>query len=465
MATWCRSLFSNSSVSTVSEARSNGIDINNLNNFRFDGGVTVYDRQGATAEVIALESNCTQLVWDKEGDILAVLTDNNNVVTLWNSNNRSTKLLTINLGVNKTSIVGKHTKRITCGDFNEEDLLALGSEDQQITISRANGDQLYSYQCTGLPTDLQFHDTKLDVSQKSTRSVISVIITEQNLMLIQLHNPQGPVSLQFQARYGKIVQYRWCNDELIIIGFQFGYIASISTRDFEFGQEMFSIQDQRNCLSGLTVSAAFGKLFTTGDSGLKLRNLSNLAEASSIISVGGESTAFNGVEVTDDGVMVAANVDNQKLQIYLTRLPRLGAAYQNTVAYMSSLYEITVTCITNKDISAKLPLTFEPKIVAVGRRHLGIAVNNRAWYYVVSQNGQWLVMKRRIYDYRFTGIELQMEKEYMMSIWKMKFNSRYACLFGNGKLIAHEASTSFRITLMTKTFYYGNNDVYYECLL
>lgn len=40
------------------------------------------------------------------------------------------------------SFPGKHTKRITCGCWSTENLLALGGEDKMITISNQEGDTI-----------------------------------------------------------------------------------------------------------------------------------------------------------------------------------------------------------------------------------------------------------------------------------------------------------------------------------
>lgn len=40
------------------------------------------------------------------------------------------------------SFLGKHTRRITCGCWSTENLLALGGEDKMITISNQEGDTI-----------------------------------------------------------------------------------------------------------------------------------------------------------------------------------------------------------------------------------------------------------------------------------------------------------------------------------
>jgi WD40 repeat protein len=57
----------------------------------------------------------------------------------------------------KQSILGKHVKKITCGSWNSENKLALGSEDKQVTISNSEGDTLHQTSLKHEPADLQFY--------------------------------------------------------------------------------------------------------------------------------------------------------------------------------------------------------------------------------------------------------------------------------------------------------------------
>ena len=42
----------------------------------------------------------------------------------------------------KIPVLGKHSKEITCGAWSEDNRLALGSKDKNLTISTADGDEL-----------------------------------------------------------------------------------------------------------------------------------------------------------------------------------------------------------------------------------------------------------------------------------------------------------------------------------
>lgn len=66
---------------------------------------------------------CTAMAWSVTGSILAVGTAKGNLL-LYNSRERK-----------KTQVMGKHTKRITAGAWNKAGVLALTSEDKNITLT------------------------------------------------------------------------------------------------------------------------------------------------------------------------------------------------------------------------------------------------------------------------------------------------------------------------------------------
>lgn len=64
--------------------------------------------------------------------------------------------------VRKIPIIGKHTKKITCGAWSAESLLALGSDDKSITISNMEGDTVRHIPLRMEPFDIQFSEMKAD---------------------------------------------------------------------------------------------------------------------------------------------------------------------------------------------------------------------------------------------------------------------------------------------------------------
>ena len=64
--------------------------------------------------------------------------------------------------IRKIPIIGKHTKKITCGAWSAEGLLALGSEDKTITISNTEGDTIRQTALRAEPNNVQFSEMKGD---------------------------------------------------------------------------------------------------------------------------------------------------------------------------------------------------------------------------------------------------------------------------------------------------------------
>lgn len=62
----------------------------------------------------------------------------------------------------RTPILGKHSKRITCGAWSKDNILALGSEDKTFSLSSEDGDSLRVIQLRDVPSDMCFAEIKTD---------------------------------------------------------------------------------------------------------------------------------------------------------------------------------------------------------------------------------------------------------------------------------------------------------------
>lgn len=58
--------------------------------------------------------------------------------------------------------MGKHRRRILCGAWSVDGLLALASEDKVLTISTSEGDTRREITLQGDPSDIQFSEMKMD---------------------------------------------------------------------------------------------------------------------------------------------------------------------------------------------------------------------------------------------------------------------------------------------------------------
>ena len=88
------------------------------------------------------------LIWGKATPILAIGSYRGNLMVYNHKTSR------------RVSIIGKHSKSITCGAWSDAGLLALGSEDRTLSISNAEGDTLRVATLRAEPMDIQFSEMK-----------------------------------------------------------------------------------------------------------------------------------------------------------------------------------------------------------------------------------------------------------------------------------------------------------------
>ncbi|EDL90075.1 WD repeat domain 19 (predicted), isoform CRA_b [Rattus norvegicus] len=258
-----------------------------------DSVVKIFDRHGQKRSEISLPGNCVAMDWDKDGDILAVIAEKSSCIYLWDANTNKTSqldngmrdqmsfLLWSKIGSflavgtikgnlliynhqtsRKIPVLGKHTKKITCGCWNTENLLALGGEDRMITVSNQEGDTIRQ---------------------------ISAVVGKKMLFLFHLNEPDNPVDLEFQQAYGNIVCYSWYGDGYIMIGFSRGTFLAISTHFPEVGQEIFKTRDHKDNLTSVALSQTLNKAATCGDNCIKIHDLTELRDMYAIINLDDEN--------------------------------------------------------------------------------------------------------------------------------------------------------------------------------
>ena len=96
------------------------------------------------------------------------------------------------------------------------------------------------------PADIQFSEMKQDDRAAGngaggSENTVSLIVGGKTLYLFNLYDPENPVELAFQNKYGDIVAYHWYGDGYILLGFSKGFFVVISTHMKEIGQELFQV--------------------------------------------------------------------------------------------------------------------------------------------------------------------------------------------------------------------------------
>ncbi|XP_034043414.1 WD repeat-containing protein 19 isoform X2 [Thalassophryne amazonica] len=419
-----------------------------------DHTVKIFDRHAQQINEIILPGRCEGMDWDKNGDILAVIAAKSSFIYLWDASvNRASQidssmkeqmscvtwsktgallavgtvkgnLLIYNQQTSrKISILGKHSKRITCGCWNTQNVLALGSEDHSMSISNHEGDTIKQVTLRGEPTDMNFSVMKTDERSAQGESTVSVILGRKILMLFNINEPENPIELGFRQTYGNIVSYRWYGDGYILIGFAKGYFVVISTHLSEIGNELYQARNHKDNLSSVAISSALSKAATCGDNSIKLHELSDLKDISNVVQLEDETKGLDQLSWTDDGQLLAVSTQKGTLHVFLTKLPILGGSFGTKLAYLTSLLEVTVTNQVEKEHPVVITVEVEPTFIAVGPYHVAAGMNNRACFYSLVDQ-----------DPGFTKLK---DVEYLGTISSMCLNSDYAAALFEGKVQLH----------------------------
>lgn len=375
----------------------------------------IYDRHGSAVEKLPLLDNVADMAWDKEGDLLAVICEKMPIIILWDSNRRklsqidssfkdsmsylgwcktscllavgTTKgnlLLYNHLTSKKIPILGKHTRRVTTGAWSKDGLLALGGDDRMLTISNEFGDTMRHTVLKDTPSLIMFSDRKQDVRSQLSESTVSLVLNRKTLYLYCVDDPDSPVELAFQQKYGDIINYQWYGDGYIMIGFSNGYLIVVSTHAKEIGTELFQTRAHKNYLADMAVSKTLYKAASCGDNCIKVYDLQDIKDVETIINVDDQN--FERLVWSEDGQLLALSTTNGAVHVYLTKLPLLASVLGHRIAYMTSLNEIALYdhSIKSKSEPLNLAIHIEPTYIALGQSHFVVGFNNRAWFYTMA---------------------------------------------------------------------------------
>ncbi|XP_065839406.1 WD repeat-containing protein 19-like isoform X2 [Oscarella lobularis] len=414
-----------------------------------NGIVHIFDRHGDLKEEISLHGG---LDWDKDGDILAMIQDKTGIIYIWDSNTGKTTQLDSGMKENltfiawshvgfqlavgttkgnlliynhqtsrKVPVVGKHMKKITSGAWNAQNLLALGSEDKTVSVSSADGDTLATAQVRADPNMIAFSEMKSNERVLGQQNTISCVVGRKTLFLFTTNDPDNPIELAFQTRYGNIVSYQWYGDGYLMIGFSNGFFIAISTHVKEIGQELFQTRNHRDCLGDTAVSFSLQKAATCGDNCVKIHDLAEMKDVYAIVTLDDDRNKLKQLAWTDDGQLLAIASERGCVYTYLTKLPILGDASGTKLAFLTSLLEVTLANNVEQEPAVTVEVKVEPTFVALGPFHLAVGMNNCAWFYVQQEKGADLVGDR----------------EYLGTVTGMHLNSDYAAVLFDNRLQVH----------------------------
>nr|CAB3267687.1 WD repeat-containing protein 19-like [Phallusia mammillata] len=416
--------------------------------------VKIWDRHGQLEEEIHLSGVSTGLEWDKDGDVLCAICEKSNMLYMWDANqkkvikidsgakdgltflcwSKTTLLLAIGTSKGnlilydhkvgrKVSILGKHNRKIISGVWSMQNKLALSGADNSVTISDTTGKTIHQFSVRDLPTRIRFSEMKRGGGKnESGDNTVSAIVGKKTLFLYKLIDVDNVIELAFQPNYGKIEAYEWYGNGYIMIGFSNGYIIAISTFAKEIGQELFQLRDHHDYLSSIAISTSLNYAASCGDTSVRIHDLHDVTEVSAIISLEDEPKGLRSIDWTSDGQLLAVSSNRGNLHCYLTKLPILGDSYGTKLAYLTSLLEVTVVNQIEEEPATAVSIDIEPTFVACGPYHIAVGMNNRAWFYFLSDKAESLKT---------------CDKEYLETIRSMRLNSDYAAVLIGGKVQLH----------------------------
>ncbi|KAB1282884.1 WD repeat-containing protein 19 [Camelus dromedarius] len=225
------------------------------------------------------------------------------------------------------------------------------------------------------------------------------------------------------------LRYRY-GDGYIMIGFSRGIFVVISTHIRELGQEIFQARDHKDSLTSIAVSQTLNKAATCGDSCIKIHDLAELKDMYAIINLDDENKGLGTLSWTDDGQLLALSTQRGSLHVFLTKLPILGDACSTRIAHLTSLLEVTVANPVEEELPITVSVDVEPNFVAVGLYHLAVGMNNRAWFYVLGENG-------KLANVNILAVKKLKDVEYLGTVASVCLHSDYAAALFEGKVQLH----------------------------
>ncbi|KAL0273759.1 UNVERIFIED_CONTAM: hypothetical protein PYX00_006365 [Menopon gallinae] len=355
-------------------------------------------------------------MWAKNSPILAVATSRGNLTIYNHSTNK------------RIPVLGKHSKKITCGAWSRDNILVLGSEDKTVTINNSEGDTLKTLSMRAEPSQITFSDMKLDERTRKDNT-ISVLVGKRTLFLYNLDDPENPIELAFQQRYGSVVTYKWFGDGYILLGFTCGYFIAISTHVKEVGQELFQVVNHRDGLKDIALCQQLQLVASCGDNMVKIHDMNNLQDTANILTLD-ETTGIEKISWSSDGQLLAMGTTDGSIHVHLSTLPMLNDVNYMKVAIMSNINVITIYEFSednSKPVVNNVETPIEPEFIGIGRYHLTFGLNNRAWFYDLTQLGS-----------DESGPLMIREKEYLSNVVSIKLNCDYvSVLYTMGNLQLH----------------------------
>ena len=244
-----------------------------------------------------------------------------------------------------------------------------------------------------------------------------------------------PKELQFQEKYGKIVQYQWYGDGYMMLGFGNGFLVAVSTHEDEVGAEIFSQRVHAESMAAIAVSDKLQWVAAAGDRSVRVLDMmDDFAEIPSLAVTLEADERPARIEWSSDGHVLSISTHAGAVHSYLLKLPTLATAWQSKVLVLSSLRQLSVVDTNSEKEPTLIPLASEPSFVALGPGCAAAGMNNRAWFYS-TKPGSTSLLAEREYHGSVQELQLAMPKRELF----------YAAVLCEGKVLLHAVDPEARV--------------------
>mmetsp|Transcript_1987 Transcript_1987/g.4439 ORF Transcript_1987/g.4439 Transcript_1987/m.4439 type:complete len:1366 (-) Transcript_1987:53-4150(-) len=419
----------------------------------------IFDRQGKKRGEMVAEDNVPidNLAWDFEGESLAVLQSGTEACSVFTLHPRNTTIIEagandkvcfiswarndpiLAVGTEKGSLVfynkassrkiptvGKHSRRVTTGEWSPIGLLMTGSDDRSLTISGGNAD-----------TKAQFPSIKSEprlLQWSPSGGLASISLNLRSLLLVDAVGGVDSIAgtirgeVTFRSNYSNMVSYAWINDSTIIAGFSNGWVAIV---DAHTGNENFSGRVFNTCLDALCICQSLQKVAVAGEGTIRVLDLATLKEQrSEKISLPPTSGQIARMHWTKDGQVLTATTINSCVLAYLMVVPTISAICGHLAAVLSSLTEASIfECSAYARQLANVRLETEPSLLALSGNHLAASHGSQLCLYNWSEK-----------DNQVNGT-VALKKDCRGNITQLGLNSNWVAYLIDSRVMLQSIST------------------------
>jgi len=312
---------------------------------------------------------------------------------------------------------------VTIGDWNKEGNLITGSDDRLVTVSNHQGDTMHeSFIAKNDLSQIKWCPYKDPAKPKK---VCAALCGNRSLLYLKPET-QDHFMFNFSTNYGKAVEFDWCGENKIIIGFSSGMVNMLSTRANELGNEVAQCQVGTTPVESINVNVDVGKVAVASQGTIKFISLSDWKEVvSDRIEITKSCGKITKIDWTKDGSILTVTTSNGYFVGFLTVIPQLYSAYETHVALLSSLTEVSVIdTVNNNSVIAKMDLEIEPGFIHLGQQHFAVGINSSIWYY------RWRADAYGQVDSK--GVSLVCKRDYFGTIKSVCLNDVWTAVLSDG---------------------------------